>query len=166
MDKLTTEIKKRPKLARAKKRPTVGRNAAEDLGALLETLAEWQQIEKDTIVLTARIAKKSDNVLLQTLMKIIQQDSRMHYKVQKVIIDSLTEKAISLRPEELGDMWEMVEKHAELERETIRKAEQALENCRLFPQRQLLMYLLEDEKKHDKLLTQLANFKRKIYPYM
>jgi hypothetical protein len=163
--KNTTQIKKKPKLKKAKKRVTRGRKAAEDLDGLLETLQEWQKLEKATISLTQKIGKKSDNVLVQTLMKIIQQDSKMHFKVQKAIIDSFTEEAMTLRPEELGDMWEMVEKHAEMERETIKKAEEALDNCRLFPQRQLLIYLLEDEKKHDKLLTQLGNFKRKIYPY-
>lgn len=165
MAKNKTQIKKKPKLKKPRKKVT-GRKGAEDVDALLENLREWQKVEKDTISLTRKIAKNTDNALVQTLMKIIQQDSRMHHKVQQVLIDSFTEQAITLKPEELGDMWEMVEKHAEMERETIRKAEAALENCRFFPQRQLLMYLLEDERKHDKLLTQLANFKRKIYPYM
>jgi len=166
MAKAQSKIAKKPKLKKAKKRRTSRKKGAEDMQALLETLEEWQQLEKDTISITRKIAGKTDNPLIQTLMKIIQNDSKMHYKVQKTIIDSFTEEAITLRPEELGDMWEMMEQHAEMERATIQKAEEALQNCRLFPQRQLLMYLLEDERKHDKILTQLANFKRKIYPYM
>ncbi len=162
-------IKRKPRLKKAKtrasKRPR-GYRPAEDADALVETLRAWQKIEKDTIVLTTRIAKKSTNPLVTTLMKIIQNDSKMHYKVQKALIDSMTDSAFSLKPEELGQMWEMIDAHAQLEKDTIRLAEEALANCRLFPQRQLLMYLLEDERKHDKILGQLENFKRKIYPYM
>ena len=59
----------------------------------------------------------------------------------------------------------MIEKHAELERETIALAEKAQRNCRLFAQRHLLTYLIEDEKKHETLMGQLANFKRGIDRY-
>lgn len=159
-----TTRKKKAKKSKIK-RPR-GYRPAEDADALVDTLKRWQKIEKDTIVLTSKIASKSKNPLVSTLMKIIQNDSKMHYKVQKALIDSMTDKAFSLRPEELGQMWEMIDKHAQLEKDTIHLAEEALANCRLFPQRQLLLYLLEDEKKHDKILGQLENFKRKIYPYM
>jgi hypothetical protein len=169
MAKTKTQIRRKPKLKKAKKRASKrprGYKPAEDADALVALLKDWQQLEKDTISLTTRIAKKSQNPLVVTLMKIIQNDSKMHFKVQKALIDSMTDKAFALKPEELGDMWEMIDKHAQMEKKTIELAEQALGNCRLFPQRQLLMYLLEDERKHDKILTQLENFKRKIYPYM
>jgi hypothetical protein len=52
-----------------------------------------------------------------------------------------------------------------MEKGAIDLAERALENCRLFVQRHLLTYLIEDEKKHDRLLGQLSDFKRGIYPY-
>jgi rubrerythrin len=44
-------------------------------------------------------------------------------------------------------------------------AEKARRNCRQFAQRHLLTYLIEDEQKHDRLLSQLEDFKRNIYPY-
>jgi hypothetical protein len=52
-----------------------------------------------------------------------------------------------------------------MEKATIELAEKARSNCRLFVQRHLLTYLIEDEKKHDRLLGQLEDFKRNIYPY-
>ena len=58
-----------------------------------------------------------------------------------------------------------VERHAEMEKETIELAEQLRKNCRLFVQRHLLTYLIEDERLHDRLLGQLEDFKRNIYPY-
>jgi len=89
----------------------------------------------------------------------------MHKKVQQFMIDSLEKEAVSLTPEELGEIWDHVERHAEMEKETIELAEQLRKNCRLFVQRHLLTYLIEDERLHDRLLGQLEDFKRNIYPY-
>jgi hypothetical protein len=50
--------------------------------------------------------------------------------------------------------------------ETIELAEKARKHCRLFVQKHLLPYLTEDELKHDRLLNQLEDFKRKLYPYV
>jgi hypothetical protein len=50
--------------------------------------------------------------------------------------------------------------------ETIELAEKARKNCRLFLRRHLLTYLTEDELKHDRLLNQLEDFKRKLYSYV
>ena len=58
-----------------------------------------------------------------------------------------------------------MEKHAEVEKQTIELAEKARDKCRLFVQRHLLSYLIDDEKKHDRLLSQLEDFKRNLYPY-
>ena len=48
---------------------------------------------------------------------------------------------------------------------TYRLAEEAKRACPLVIQRQLLDYLIEDEKKHDRLMGNLEDFKRNIYPY-
>lgn len=132
----------------------------------LETLLKnWQDIETATITHTSAVIAKTKNPLIRLVMEIIRQDSQMHYRVQQVLLDSLEQQAFSLTPEELADIWDMVEKHAEMEKQTIELAEAARKNCRLFVQRHLLTYLLEDEKKHDRLLGQLEDFKRNIYPY-
>ncbi len=131
----------------------------------VEVLKQWQDAENRTIAQTTAIIGKSENPLVKIVMDIIRHDSIMHHKVQQFIIDSLTVKAISLTPEELGDVWEMVEKHLAMERETIRYGEDLAKNCKLFVQAHLLNYLLTDENKHEKMLTQLEDFKRKLYPY-
>jgi len=132
---------------------------------LTAILKDWQGLETATIVHTSEVIAKTKNPLIQLLMEIIRQDSEMHYRVQQVLLDSLERQAFTLTPEELGDIWEMIEKHAEMEKQTIVLAEKALKDCRLFVQRHLLTYLIEDEKKHDRLLGQLEDFKRNIYPY-
>ncbi len=138
---------------------------AEDPVELTALLKSWQALETATIAHTTAVINKSKNPLIQLVMEIIRRDSEMHHRVQQVLLDSLENKAFSLTPDELADIWTMVEKHAEMEKQTILMAEMARKNCRLFVQRHLLSYLLEDEKKHDLLLGQLEDFKRNLYPY-
>lgn len=140
--------------------------AAEDVEELKATLRRWQEIETESIAQTSAIIDKTHNPLIQLVMEILRQDSTMHKRVQQVILDSLEKQAFSLTPEELGDVWDLIEKHAAAEKETIELAEKARKNCRLFVQRHLLTYLTEDELKHDRLLNQLEDFKRKLYPYI
>ncbi len=109
--------------------------------------------------------EKTKNPLIRLVMEIIRQDSIMHRKVQQAILDSVEKQAFSLTPEELAEIWDMLEKHSEMEKETLQLADKVRRNCRLFVQRHLLDYLLEDEQKHDRLLAQLEDFKRGIYPY-
>ncbi len=135
---------------------------AKELTEILET---WQGLETATISHTTEVIAKTKNPLIRLLMEIIRQDSVMHHRVQQVLLDGMERQAFTLTPEELGDIWDMVEKHAEMEKQTIELAEKALKDCRLFVQRHLLTYLIEDEKKHDRLLSQLEDFKRNIYPY-
>jgi Fe-S cluster biosynthesis and repair protein YggX len=141
--------------------PKIAENP-EELTALLKS---WQELETATVAHTTEVIAKTKNPLIQLVMEIIGRDSEMHHRVQQVLLDSLETQAFTLTPDELGEIWSMVEKHADMEKQTIVMAEKALKNCRLFVQRHLLTYLIEDEKKHDRLLGQLEDFKRNIYPY-
>jgi hypothetical protein len=138
---------------------------ADNIDELVAVLKTWQGLETATVAHTSDIIAKTQNPLIRLVMEIIRRDSEMHHKVQQVLLDSIQKQAITLTPEELGQIWDMVEKHAEMEKATIDLAEKARNNCRLFVQRHLLTYLIEDEKKHDRLLGQLQDFKRGIYPY-
>jgi len=145
-----------------KKDKTTKKEALQTLAVLLR---KWQGIEDDSVALASRVLEKTGNPLIRLVMEIIQQDSVMHKKVQQAILDSLETKAFSLRPEELADIWSMIEKHDQTEKEAVRLAEEAKEACPLVIQRQLLDYLVEDEKKHDRLMGNLEDFKRSIHPY-
>jgi type III secretory pathway component EscV len=140
-------------------------NAAENTAELVATLRRWQEIEDGSVAACSSMMEQTENPLIRLVMEIIRQDSVMHKRVQQVMLDSLEKQAISLTPEELGQIWESIEHHAEMEKETIALAEKARKNCRLFILRHLLTYLIEDEQKHDRLLAQLEDFKRGIYPY-
>lgn len=145
--------------------PSVKPTAADDVEALASLMRQWQQIEDHSVASTTQTIARTKNPLIRMIMEIIRQDSMMHKKVQQFMIDSLERAPVALTPEELGEIWENVERHAALEKETLRLADEARKKCRLFVQRHLLTYLVEDEQLHDRLLAQLEDFKRGMYPY-
>ncbi|MBT8387602.1 MAG: hypothetical protein KJO12_09350 [Ignavibacteria bacterium] len=132
---------------------------------LVATLREWQKIEDASVKSTSEIIGMTKNKLVRQVMEIIKQDSAMHKKVQQVIIDSFEKEAIQLQPEELSEVWGMIEKHIELEKETIRLAEESKKNSNSFVVRYLLGYLMTDEQKHNEILAQLEDVKKGMYPY-
>jgi len=114
------------------------------------------------------VIDKTENPIVRLVMEIIQRDSQMHYRVQDLIAESLTTRALTLTPEELADVWDMVEKHIEIEKRTIDMAEEALNAIRgkkMVVQEYLLEYLMEDENKHNHILDSLATIKKGMYPY-
>jgi len=132
---------------------------------LVKILKQWQHIEDESVKSTSAIIAKTSNPIIRQIMEIIKQDSAMHKKVQQVIIDSFEKQAISLDPEELSEIWTMVEKHIELEKETVRLAEEARKSSNSFMIRYLLGYLMKDEQKHNEILAQMEDIKGGMYPY-
>jgi hypothetical protein len=132
---------------------------------LVATLKKWQKVEDASVASTSDIIGKTKNPVVKQVMEIIKQDSAMHKKVQQLIIDSFEKEAIQLQPEELSDVWELVENHIELEKETVRLAEESRKNSNSFIVRYLLGYLMTDEQKHNEVLAQLEDVKRGMYPY-
>ena len=132
---------------------------------LVATLKEWQKIEDASVKSTSEIIGKTKNPVVKQVMEIIKQDSAMHKKVQQLLIDSFEKEAIQLQPEELSEVWNMIENHIELEKETVRLAEESRKNSNSFIVRYLLSYLMTDEQKHNDVLAQLEDVKRGMYPY-
>ncbi len=132
---------------------------------LVATLKKWQKIEDASVKSTSDIIGMTKNPLVRQVMEIIKQDSAMHKKVQQLIIDSFEKEAIQLQPEELSEVWGMIENHIELEKETIRLAEESRKNSNSFVARYLLGYLMTDEQKHNEILAQLEDVKKGMYPY-
>ena len=132
---------------------------------LVATLKKWQVVEDDSVKSTSDIISKTKNPIVKQIMEIIRQDSAMHKKVQQLIINNFEKQAISLTPDELGDIWGLIENHIKLEKETIKLAEQSRKNSSNFVIRYLLGYLLTDETKHNQILEQMEDIKKGIYPY-
>jgi hypothetical protein len=136
--------------------------------AIVDNMKRWQKIENASVASTGKIIDKTDNPVVRLIMEVIQRDSQFHYRVQEMIVDSLETKTITLSPDDLGEVWEMIEKHIELEKKTVELAEEALKNLKgkkMVVQEYLINYLLEDEKKHNLVLDHLGIIKKGMYPY-
>ena len=136
---------------------------------LVANMRSWQKVENASIASTGRVMEKTENPIVRLTMEIIQRDSQMHYRVQEWIAESLCGKAVSLSPEEVGEVWQMIEEHIRLEKKTLELAQEAMQSIQgskgMLVQSYLLEYLFEDEKKHNLLLERLGKIQKGMYPY-
>ena len=135
---------------------------------IVANMKEWKKIENASVASTGKVIEKTENPIVRLVMEIIQRDSEMHYRIQELIIDTLEKSTISLTPEELGDVWDLIEKHIDLEKKTVELAKNSLEALRgrkMVIQEYLLDYLRIDEEKHNAILETLSTIKKGMYPY-
>ena len=160
---------KKAKTSRKLAKPKKKKSKKEVQASLVANMQAWQKIENASVVSTGRVMEKTDNPIVRLVMEIIQRDSQMHYRVQGYITESLTGKAVSLTPDEIGQVWGMIEDHIKLERKTVDLAKKAIDmiggSKAMQVQSYLLEYLLEDEEKHNQLLDRLQAIQRGMYPY-
>jgi bacterioferritin (cytochrome b1) len=130
---------------------------------IVENMKNWKKIENASVASTGKVIEKTDNPIVRLIMEIIQRDSQMHYRIQELIIDSLEKSAISLTLEELGEVWDLIEKHIDLEKKTIDMAKESLEALKgrkMVVQEYLLDYLQIDEEKHNAVLDVCLRLKK------
>jgi len=135
---------------------------------IVTNMRRWQKIENASVASTGSVIEKTDNPVIRLIMEIIQRDSQMHYRIQELIADSLETKTITLSPDELDKVWDLIDKHIELEKKTVEFANEALaalKGKKMVVQEYLLDYLLTDEEKHNKVLATLETIKKGMYPY-
>jgi hypothetical protein len=134
---------------------------------IISNMRRWQKIENAAAASTGQIMERTDNPVIHLLMEIIQRDSQMHYRVQEWIADSLQYKTVTLNPDELNQVWGMIEQHVEVEKKALGMAKQSLASLKgkkMVIQEYLLEYLAEDEKKHNELLKLLETIKKGMLP--
>ena len=129
---------------------------------MVETLQQWQRIERQSMSDTAEIIERSKSPLVRIIMEIIRHDSLMHHRVQQFLVDSVTVSSPTVTRDDLAEIWEQVEAHDKMERKTIEMAQELRKNAWSPIHKQLLDYLLTDEKKHDELLIQLEGMKKDL----
>ena len=145
--------------------PRKSLESAEKKDRFLADLGKWQKMEAASVKTCTEVQKKTENTLIKMIAEIIRRDSESHIEVLKLIKESLTKEAIHLTPDELVEIWDLVDGYHKIEQKSVEIAQEAIRDTRLFEIRYLLTYLLEDESKHLKLLNQLDDFKRNLFPY-
>lgn len=126
---------------------------------MLTLLKRWKELEAATIKSCGTITKKTKNPLVKTLITSIANDSAKHKSILQLIIDSMTKKAFVLTPDEVSLIAALLDKHIDLENEAIDIADQAVKLSKDPVTKQLLLLILEDEKKHAKLTEQINELK-------
>ena len=135
---------------------------------IVDNMKRWMKIENASVASTGMVIDKTDNPVIRLVMEIIQRDSQMHYRIQDMIANSLEKGTITITPDELASVWDMIEKHIRLEEKTVElanEAKKALEGKKMVVQEYLIDYLLIDEQKHNKILETLETIKKGMYPY-
>ncbi|MBC8277373.1 MAG: hypothetical protein H8E46_04020 [FCB group bacterium] len=135
---------------------------------IVDNMKRWQKVEDASLASTGKVIQKTGNPVIRLVMEIIQRDSAMHHRIQQMIIDTMEKEVITLTPDELGEVWDLVEKHIELEKKTVELAQEAidaLKGKKMVVQEYLLEYLMIDEKKHNEILARLETIKKGMYPY-
>jgi len=135
---------------------------------IIDNMRSWQKIENASVSSTGHVMERTKNPVVRLVMEIIQRDSQMHYHVQEFIAESLESKTISLTPDEMKNVWTMIEEHIQLEEKSVELANEAikaLKGKKMVVQEYLLDYLLMDEQKHNKILETLGTIKKGMYPY-
>ena len=125
---------------------------------MVNVLREWQGIERQAMISTAKISEKTESTLIRLIMDIIRHDSHLHHRVQQFLIDGVTKQATVVTREDVVAVWESIEEHDAVEKKTIELAEQ-LKDAWSPVDKLLLEYLLRSESLHDSLLEQLSEFK-------
>jgi hypothetical protein len=150
----------------APKKAGTKKNVQQDLIANMQV---WRKVENASIASTGRVIEKTENPIIRLVMEVIQRDSQMHYRVQEYIAETLSGKPVSLSPDEIGEVWGLIEDHINLEKKTLELAQEALAAIKgskgMLVQSYLLEYLMEDETKHNSMLERLGNIQRGMYPY-
>lgn len=135
---------------------------------IIDNMHRWQKIEDAAVASTGSVMEKTNNPIVKLVMEVIQRDSQMHHRVQEIIANSLESETIALNPDELTDVWDMIEKHIKLEEKTVELANEAIDSLKgkkMVVQEYLLNYLLLDENKHNKILETLGTIQKGMYPY-
>ena len=134
---------------------------------IVSKMKEWQRIENGSLVSTSAVMEKTENPLVRLVMEIIQRDSVIHYAIQQWIVESIEEGTTILTYNELNRVWEMVERHIDMEKRMVASAEEMLaliSGKKMVLYEYLLNFLLEDERKHTHLLERLEGIKKGFLP--
>ncbi len=129
-----------------------------------KNIEKWIEIEELTIGSCDAILKKSKSPVVNALMKAVKMDSQKHKELLGFVQQCL-DGTITLTPEELATASDLIETHVKYERDAIVMAEKSLEDSRHFVINQVLKYILEDERKHFSMVTDINSYKSHIYPY-
>jgi len=143
----------------SKKEDMVVRRAAFE-----KNINKWMEIEELTVGSCDAIMKKSNSAVVKAMMKAIKMDSQKHKELLQVVLDCL-DGTVTMTPDELATVSSLLDGHTKVEKDAIDLAEKTLADSRHFVISHIIKYILDDERKHFSIATDLNAYKAHIYPY-
>ena len=132
---------------------------------LVKILKEWQSLENQTINLSSELMEKSGNAFIRVTTEMIKKDSEKHKAMLQFALDHLTKESVSLTPQDLIPLSEILDKHLQAEAKSMGFANSAITKNKDVFTGYILSYLLADEAKHHEMLSRLDHMKGEVYQY-
>jgi hypothetical protein len=135
---------------------------------IISIITDWESIERESSESIEKVKARGSNPLVRLVMDILANDARLHRRVQEFLLNSLEREPLTLSPDEVGDVIELIRDHARRKAQTVERVQNILgktEDRSLGIQKFLLESLLVDEKKHEKLLERIKDVMQGPYPY-
>ena len=131
-------------------------------------MTDWKLLEKRSAESIEKVKAKCANPLICLMMDIIENDARIHERLQELIISSFQREPITLGLDEVGEVIELIREHTRIKGEMIQKTESMLVQLKdksLRIQEFLLKTIIADEKKHKEMLEGVEKIRQGLYPY-
>ena len=135
---------------------------------IASTMTDWKVLEKRSAESMEKVKAKCANPLICLMMDIIENDARIHERLQELIVSSLQKQQITLSLDEVGEVIGLIREHTRIKGEMIQKTESMLVQLKdksLRIQEFLLKTIIADEKKHKEMLEGVEKIRQGLYPY-
>ena len=135
---------------------------------ITSTMTAWKLLEQRSAESVEKVKAKCENPLICLMMDIIENDARIHERLQELIVSSLQRQPITLSLDEVGEVIELIREHTRIKGEMIQKTESVLDELKdksLRIQEFLLKTIIADEKKHKEMLEGVERIRQGLYPY-
>ena len=122
---------------------------------IIDFLENMVELENKIVISVAEAQESIENYAVTTALSGISLDSSKHALMYKSAISLLTTSSTALNEEQLNIQKDVIEKHIKMEEAVIKMLEQRLPSISNKKVELLLKTILDDEKRHHKLLTHL-----------
>jgi len=135
---------------------------------IASVLKDWELLEQESSESIEQVKTKCDNPIVRLVMDIIEHDSRLHMKIREFILNSFEREPLTLSPDEVGNVIELIRNQTRLKTQIVEKVEKTMEATKdksLHIQEFLMKTLLVDERKHKEMLKGIEKVMQGLYPY-
>lgn len=126
-----------------------------DKNKLINFLKEQIALEEQIVLTATASVKTTENRLVRRLIEGIAIDSNKHALILQAIIAHLESKTPFITEEKRNELGDNISRHIKLEAQAIKTYSDLIPKTTDSGIKKLLEYILEDERRHHKLLKEI-----------